>query len=91
MLEPTKSTTTKRQRYTTAWNTIKANGILELTVHVDHKAAVRFGILRAKSRENKANEALGLGRFPVLVISYTEVSAELVKITFTLNHDDRLL
>jgi hypothetical protein len=91
MLQATKSTVTKRQKYTAAWGAIKTDGKLELTVQVHHAAAVEYGILRAKSRENTANRRLGLGGFPKLWITRTPVSAELVKLSFTLSHDDRLL
>lgn len=90
MIRATKSTT-KRQQYTTAWNTIKQDGKLELTVHVDHLAAVEFGILRAKSRENTANRRLGLEGFPKLTIARAQISDALVKLSFGLSHDDRLL
>lgn len=91
MIKSTKSTTTKREKYTAAWNTIKQEGKLELTVQVNHLAAVEFGILRAKSRENTARRAMGLSGYSKLTIDRTVISPELTKISFALSHDDRLL
>lgn len=91
MIRATKSTTTKREQYTAAWNTIKEHGKLELTVHVRHADAVMWGILKAKARENTANRSMGLHTYSKLELDRTEVSAELVRMSFALSHDDRLL